>query len=71
MRINTDGCAALARAVDNAGVVELVEDDDVALADQRGDRPDVRGITAAKNDGRLFAFESCQLPRTYECDMWI
>ena len=51
MWIHTDRSAALACAVNDAGVVELVENDDVAFADERGDRADVGGIAAAEDDG--------------------
>src|SRR5436853_301091 len=50
VRVNANGRTALPCAVDDAGVVELVENDHVALAHQRRDRAGIRGVAGTEDD---------------------
>src|SRR5205823_9718161 len=61
VRIDANGRATLPGAVNDARMVELVQDDGVAFADQRRDGADVRGVAAAEHDGGFLVFELCEL----------
>ena len=50
-------CASEPRGIDDAGVNELVHDEDVVLAQQRGNGPQRRGVPGRKRQRRLGAFE--------------
>src|SRR5207245_832964 len=52
---------AQARAREQAAVAELVDQDQVGVADERRDRADVREITAAEHDRVLAALERREL----------
>ena len=60
VREDADGCAAQTGGIDETGVAELVEDDCVARADQRGDGAEWHGEAAAEGERCLGAFEICE-----------
>src|SRR5690606_40143202 len=62
VRVNLDGRAAEARSVDNAGVVELVADDDVLAAQNGRDGARVGGEARLIHQRRLGALEGRQPP---------
>ena len=61
MRVNLHPCARQPAAVDNAGMVMGVAEDDVAAAGECGDRADVGGKPAGKHERRFGPFELGQI----------
>jgi hypothetical protein len=68
VRVNADDRAAELRAVDQRGVGELVENDDVVLAEQRAERADRRRVAGGKAQRRFRALELREF--LLELDVW-
>src|SRR5712691_11666315 len=57
MSKDTNLCAAKTRAIHQAGVNQLVENDDVLFAEQCADRANRRGVAGGKTNRSFGAFE--------------
>lgn len=60
MADDAHACSGEAAAVNQAGMVEAVGEDDVVLIDQSGDRADVRRVAGREQQGRVGFFELCE-----------
>ncbi len=63
-----DLCLREAGAVDDAGVVEFVGENEVFFAEDAGDRAGVGGEAGLEDDAGFYAFERCNLSSS---SMWM